>query len=209
MDALPPNALLYLPILVSEYHRNWPDIAIPSTLASQVEQETCISLRSKGCWNPHTELKTSREYGFGLGQITITRQFNTFTDVQKLDPTLAAWKFSNRYDPTMQLRALVLKDKQGYQSVKGSSDEASHLAFTFAAYNGGLGGLLSDRRVCAATPGCNQGVWFGNVEGTSLKAKSAASGYGQSFFQINREYVVNVMTVRRLKYDATFKEPEK
>jgi hypothetical protein len=206
MTDLPPNAVLYLPVLVGEVRRDWADHPLPSTLAAQVEQETCISIKHKGCWNPKTELKTSREYGFGLGQITITARMNVFNEVKTLDPTLKNWKFEDRYDPAMQLRALVLKDKQAWQSLKGSSSVLDHLAFTYAAYNGGLGGVSSDRRMCSGTQGCNTGVWFGNVEHTSLKNRGVVGGYGQSFFAINREYVVNVLINRRKKYDPTFKE---
>ena len=61
---------------------------------------------------------------------------------------------------------------------------------------------MSDRRVCQATAGCDPGRWFGHVEKTSLKARAAIKGYGKSFFDINREYVVNVLQVRRSKYIA-------
>jgi membrane-bound lytic murein transglycosylase MltF len=74
------------------------------------------------------------------------------------------------------------------------------LACALAAYNGGIGGFRSDRRICANTAGCDPTVWFGNVEHTSAKAKRPASGYGQSFFQINRAYVRNVLITRREKY---------
>ncbi len=200
MDALPPNALLYLPVLRAEVAQFWPGLATPSVLGAQVEQETCVSLKSRGCWNPHTELKTDREYGFGLGQITITSRFNVFNEVKALDPSLRAWAWADRYNPQLQLRALLLKDKQTYDYVTGARTPIDRLAFTFAGYNGGMGGVSSDRRLCQATPGCDSGVWFNNVERTSLKAKSVASGYGQSFFQINRGYVVNILRTRRGKY---------
>ena len=206
MDTLPANAEHYLPVLVAEVRRAWPDHPRPSTLAAQVENETCINLKWPSCWNPHTELKTSREYGFGLGQITITSKFNTFTTVQGLDPTLKTWRYEDRYNPEMQLRALVALDKQSYKQILETREDLSHLAMAYAAYNGGVGGVLSDRRVCSATPGCNPGVWFANVEFTSLKARSVVGGYGQSFFAINREYVKNVLIIRRGKYDATFKD---
>lgn len=199
MDALPPNALLYLPALYAEVKTYWPDMPNKYAFASQIEQETCISLKSKGCWNPKTELKTSREYGFGFGQITVTDRFNVFKEVQQLDPTLQAWKWEERYNPQLQLRALVLKDKVTYDKLK-VKDIRSSLSFMLAGYNGGIGGVLSDRRVCQGTPGCNPNLWRGNVENTSLKQKSVTAGYGQSFFQINRGYVVNVLDVRLPKY---------
>jgi membrane-bound lytic murein transglycosylase MltF len=151
-------------------------------------------------------LKTSREYGFGLGQVTVTDKFNAFTEEQRLDPSLKNWQWNDRYDPQMQLRGLVLKDRQLYNLILGVASDVDHLAFAFAAYNGGLGGVLSDRRVCAATPHCDQRIWFDNVEHTSLKARVKVGGYGQSFFDINREYVRNILLVRSQKYRQFFKE---
>jgi len=74
------------------------------------------------------------------------------------------------------------------------------LAFALAAYNGGLGGTYSDIKLCRHTEGCDPGLWFGNVEHTSLKAKTKVVGYGQTFFDINRGYVRNVLIERRPKY---------
>jgi hypothetical protein len=70
----------------------------------------------------------------------------------------------------------------------------------FSAFIGGLGGVLWDRRLCSSVPGCDPNQWFGHVEHHSTKAKAAVAGYGKSFFEINREYVRNVMIVRRPKY---------
>jgi len=206
-DTLPPNALKYAPTLVQEQQQRWTASPQPDTMAGQVEQETCISLKSPGCWNPHTELKTSREYGFGLGQVTVTSSFNAFNEERALDPSLKNWQWNDRFDPQMQLRGLVLKDRQLYQLVQGAATDDDRLAFAYAAYNGGMGGVLSDRRVCAATPGCDSTRWFGQVEHTSLKARAAVSGYGQSFFDINRGYVHNILLVRSGKYQTFFKGP--
>lgn len=203
----PPAAFPLLPVLKSEQVRLWPDLGTASVLGAQVEQETCPSLKSRSCWNPRAELKTSREQGIGLGQITRAfsangkTRFDALADIKKDHPQeLAGFTWDKPYDARLQLRALVLKDKQGFDLVRGAASEADRLAFSFSAYNGGMGGLNSDRRACAGTPGCDPGKWFGNVERTSLKSKTAVAGYGQSFFQINRGYVVNVMQVRRGRY---------
>lgn len=210
---LPQNALDNLPILQSEKDKYWPTHPMPSTLGAQVEQETCISLRHSRCWSPRAELKTSRENGVGLGQITRafnlngTIRFDALAELKSSFPKELEdfnWTY-NLYDPRLQLRALVLKDKQNYQLIQRSASEKDRLAFSYAAYNGGLGGLNSDRQVCAATPGCDPGRWFGNVENTSLKAKRAVDGYKKSFFEINREYVTNVMEVRRPRYELYLK----
>lgn len=203
---IPTNAKLYLPVLKSQIEEQWPNLSKPQYLAGQVEQETCISLTWPSCWNPHTELKTSREYGFGLGQITITSSFNNFTALQKLtDPTIKTWKWTDRYDPKFQLRALVDMDLVDYNYFKDiAATPEDQMAFMFSAYNGGIGGVMQDVRYCTALPNCDHRVWFGNVADNSLKQKTKVSGYGQSFFQINRGYVVNIFNVRSPKYIPYF-----
>ncbi|BBB65924.1 hypothetical protein UNDYM_1671 [Undibacterium sp. YM2] len=201
-ETLPVNAVTYAPVLKAEQAAYWPDMPAPAVLAGQVEQETCISLKHSRCWSPRAELKTAREQGVGLGQITRTSRFDALAEIKASFPqALAGWSWeSNLYDAKYQLRALVLKDLQGWKKTIGAATDQDRLAMTLAAYNGGIGGVLSDRKVCAATPGCDQSKWFGHVERTSLKAKVAASGYGKSFFEINREYVRNILLIRTDKY---------
>ena len=204
IDALPPLAHQYLPVLQAEVRQHWPDAPLKSAFAGQVEQETCITLKHRKCWSPYAELKTSREYGFGLGQITITLKFDNFKEAKKLSPTLKDWSWDNRYNAVYQLRTLVLTNRFNYGKFGFATKPTERMAFTLAAYNGGLGGVLSDRRVCVATVGCEPTRWFGHVEKTSRKAKVAVSGYGKSFFEINRSYVMSILCVRRFKYKAAF-----
>lgn len=210
---LPANAKTYLPVLQAEKDAHWEEHPRPATLGSQVEQETCISLRHSKCWSPMAQLRTSREQGVGLGQITRAfhsdgrTRFDALAELKASFPKELegfSWD-SNLYDPRLQLRAMVLKDYQNYKLILKASSPEDRLAFAYAAYNGGVGGLNSDRRACAATPGCDPGKWFGHVEFTSLKAKRSVDGYKKSFFEINREYVRNVMITRRPKYDAHLK----
>jgi hypothetical protein len=205
----PAAALQLLPVLKLEQATHWPAMPLPSALGAQVEQETCPSLKHRSCWNPRAELRTSRERGVGLGQLTAafradgSTRFDAMAEIRAAFPRqLAGLAWQSPYDPSLQLRALVLKDLQGYRLVLGAASVPDRLAMTFAGYNGGPGGVASDRRVCAATPGCDPGRWFGHVERTSLKAKTAVPGYGQSFFEINRGYVRAVMVTRRGRYGA-------
>lgn len=206
-EAPPAAALPLLPVLKAEQRAWWPDMPLPSTLGAQVEQETCITLKHRMCWNPRAELRTSREQGVGLGQLTRafradgSTRFDALGEIVQAYPSpLAGLSWDNRYDATLQLRAVVLKGLQGYKMVLGAASTLDRLAMSKAAYNGGSGGLASDRRMCAATQGCDSRRWFGHVERTSAKAKVAVKGYGKSFFEINREYVRNVMVVRRVRY---------
>lgn len=196
----PAAAVPLLPVLHAEQVARWPSMPFPSTLGSQIEQETCPGLKSRSCWNPRAELKTSREYGFGLGQITITSRFDNLAVSRGLDPSLRDWKFEDRFDPARQLRVIVLMDRGIFGRIKGAAGPAEQAQMMFAAYNGGEGGLSSDRRMCVQKPGCNPAAWFGHVERTSLKQRTVNAGYGQSAFDINRGYVDNIWRVRRARY---------
>lgn len=202
---LPANAVKYLPILKLEQRAWWPDMPVPSVLGSLIEQESCITLKSKRCWSPDAELKTDREQGIGLGQITRTARFDALADLRRANPEALrdwGWDKPTLRDPHYQLRGVILLERQNWRGIGGAATPEDRAAFMDAAYNGGAGGLSSDRKICAATPGCDRGRWFGHVENTSLKKKTAVAGYGQSFFDINRTHVRNVLLVRRPRYVA-------
>lgn len=196
---LPERAQQYLPVLSSEIESTWPAMKQRDVFGAQVEQETCASLRSSQCWSPHAEIKTKQEYGFGLGQLTVTKRFNTFNEVKALDRQLKDWAWEDRYDARLQLRAMLLKDRYNYDRFKTVYPD-DRILFALAAYNGGLGGTMLDAKMCAATPNCDETRWFDNVERTSYKAKVKVKGYGKSFYEINREYVRNIWYVRRSRY---------
>lgn len=203
---LPAGAVQHLPVLAGEIDSAWPALPMRSMLAAQVEQESL--------WKPNARLKTAREYGFGLGQFTIayradgSERFNAWREVQDLDPALAGWKWADRYDVRLQLRAVVVKNRACFARLRPLvDDDYNALAMCDAAYNGGLGGLYSERRLCAAAEGCDPDRWFGHVERHSGKSRAKWNGYGKSAFEINREHVRNVMVVRRTKYAAWFGEP--
>lgn len=214
LASLPVNAQTNFPILQKHLANKWSTYEYPWFIAGQVEQETCISLKHSKCWSRKAELKTSREYGFGLGQLTIAydaagkERFNAFAEVKKLDKDLADWAFEQRYDADKQLLAVVVRDKFEYSKIAGAANALEHSAFFFNSYNGGPGGMLQDRRLCKATAGCDSSKWFGNVENTSYKSKVAVKGYGKSFFEISREYPRNIIYVRSPRYKPYFTQEE-
>jgi len=101
----------------------------------------------------------------------------------------------------MQLRALVLQNRDCYRRLLPLiKDPENTLAMCDAGYNGGIDGVLTDRRLCAAIKGCNPNQWFANVEQHSLKSREKWRGYGASAFAINRAHVRHVMVTRRPHY---------
>nr|WP_199066026.1 hypothetical protein [Chromobacterium sp. ASV5] len=197
---LPANAYRNLPLVLSEQRSLWPDHPAPSVLAAQIEQETCPSLGSRQCWSERAELKTAREHGVGLGQVTRTARFDTLADLKRQHgKLLAGWSWSRPYDARLQARALVLQDKRCYQPLSGVANAEERLAMALNCYNAGPGMLAISRSRCAAQTGCDPARWFGHVE--RAEGPSRRVGYGQrSFYAISREYVSNIMLKRRPRY---------
>ncbi len=209
-EPVPRVSLAYLPELVGLQRSIWPDAPMSSFLAAQIEQETCITLTHRSCWNPKAELKTSREHGVGLGQFTRawhpdgSLRFDKISELAATHENLRGWSWEKRFDARYQLTAIIEMDKAIYGRQRGVASNIGRLSFMLAAYNGGEGGVLQDRRLCSNTVGCDPSRWLGHVEKTSLKSRLPAPGYRKSFFQINREYVYSVLHVRRAKYESFF-----
>lgn len=199
-NEVPKNFLAHKDTLIKVLSTSWPDITIPSAVAGLIEQETCYSLTHSKCWSRFAKLETAREYGFGLGQLTVTSRFNAFEEVKALDSRLKDWKWDERFNAEYQMIAIVSMLKRNHRIFRGAETDNDQYAFALAAYNGGIGGIQADQRICRNTKGCNPNLWWGNVEKTSLKKKTAVKGYGLSFFEINRKYPVNVLKIRRMKY---------
>jgi len=200
---LPPGAIKYGPMLKTEQMKYWPDHPRPELLAALVEQESCISLKHSKCWNPGARLKTDREEGAGMGQLTRayradgTVRFDTLTDMRSRYAPLADMSWQNIYArPDLQLRAMVLLAKEAARPFVRAR---AMLEFGDAAYNGGVGGVQKERRACQLSQGCNASEWFGNVERHCLKSRQPLYG-GRSACDINREHVTGVFVIRPGKY---------
>ena len=213
----PVNANTYVPVLAEEVQRYWPAHPQPWALAGQSEQETCISLTHRYCWNPQAKLETKREYGFGLSQFTVTykedgsERFNTWREIRDRYKTeLNDWTWSNRFDARLQLRAMILYVNQLNRSLASASDDKVEvMRMAQSAYNGGLGGVLQDIKLCRGTPNCDPRRWEPEkgklaVRDVSRKSKVPFKGYKESAFAINRGYVTNIES-RSLKYRIYWK----
>lgn len=206
LPKIPDRAVALMPDVIQAIDDIWPDMPMRSYFPAQIEQESCISLTHSKCWNPRAELKTAREYGFGLGQITIaykadgTERFNVFEEVKLQHPDLRNWAWEDRYNPLLQIKAIVVKNRVNWGAIKWeTADLDNKMAFLATFYNGG--NPSRDRQLCVNTPGCDPSKWWGNVEKYSIKFKTKLKEYGnRSLFEISREYPVNVLRVRRPKY---------
>jgi len=203
-DTLPAGFATYEPILKAEQAKYWADHPDPAILAALVEQESCASLKSPRCWNPAARLKSAREEGAGMGQITRayradgSLRFDALAGLRdQYGAELSDLSWDTVYSrPDLQLRALVLMSRDSARPFRGSS---GWLHFGDAGYNGGVAGVQKERRACKLSKGCDPGQWFANVELHCLKSRQPLYG-GRSACDINREHVHNVFLVRRAKY---------
>lgn len=205
---IPPAAEQHRAAFQAEYRAHWPSHPQPSALPALVEHESCLTLRHSRCWNPSSRLKSAREEGAGLGQITRawradgSLRFDALAEMRERHPALREWSWSNVYSrPDLQLRAVVLKVRGDYQALRAVSDPGERLAMADAAYNGGLGGVHKERRACQLRKGCDPQRWFGHVEATCLKSRQPLYG-GRSACDINRHHVRDVLLVRAPKYQG-------
>jgi hypothetical protein len=207
---IPENARPLLPLLQGLQGDIIPDFKYPSYFGSLIEQESCISLKHSKCWNSRAQLKTEREEGAGLGQFTRaynkdgSLRFDALAEVKALDPeALSEFNWSTVYSRAdLSLKAILVKFRDCKRRLERQTTAEPYdvMAFCDASYNGGLGGLLMDRRICESSPPCDAQRWFKNVEHTSNKSRTKWQGYGKSAFEINREHVANALLLRRPKY---------
>jgi hypothetical protein len=201
-QTLMERARVHLPVLVAEQRTHWPDAPDPHTMAGQVEAESA--------WRATAELRTSREWGAGLAQLTRAFdangavRFDRLADARRLHPSLAGWTWDERFDVARQFRSLVLMNQVEWQAIVGTATVDDRWSMTLSAYNGGRSGLMRDRALCAGVPGCDPSRWFGHVERHSWRAKTVVHGYGRSFIAINRDYVRSTMHERRHRYAAAW-----
>lgn len=205
---IPPRAFEHLPTVRAQVRDLMPGFASPHYFPALIEHESCVSLTHSRCWSPTSRLRTSREEGAGLGQLTRafredgSVRFDALADARRLDPRgLNELRWDTVYQrPDLQIRVIVLMTRQTYGRLTPLVPQhAPRLAMTDAAYNGGLGGLMNERRACAARPGCDANQWFGHVERTCLKSKAPLYGT-RSACDINRHHVHDVLVVRMPKY---------
>ena len=205
---IPEQAKEHLPTLKAQVHEVWPDFFAPNYFGALIEHESCISLKHSKCWNPKSRLKSDREEGAGLGQLTRafksdgSTRFDALEDAKRLDKKgLNDLRWETVYSrPDLQMRVLILMTRANWNRLdKLVPDVDGKLAMTDAAYNGGLGGVINERRACGLREGCDPNKWFGHVENVCLKSKKPLYG-NRNACMINREHVEYVLHLRMNKY---------
>ena len=205
---IPHNADTYYPLVILTYSDN-PIKYVPTAyFGALIEHETCITLCSKRCWNPDAELKTKREQGAGLGQITrvFNRNGTVRWDMLRTIKLLYPKQLKNltwgniKERPDLQIKALILMWGKNYKYFKNKVDKNSIIWFADSAYNGGFKWLNRERRLCKFKKGCDPKKWFNNV--ANIKSRRARKKlYGnRTAWGINRHHVLDVK-IRMKKYE--------
>jgi len=203
-DRISPQARELLPLLASVIKTQWPACPQPWVIAGKIEQESNFKVRA--------QLKTSREYGFGLGQITIaynadgTERFNNFIEALRVTMMGDKITWAKRFDPNFQLTYTVLSDRSNFAAVSTFfDDDGSRIAGMLVAYNAGLGGIVR-RKAAAIQRGMTPPrKWFGGLE--SIHARSEERRlYGRPLYERINEYPVLILRVRSPKYKAPMLE---
>ncbi len=203
---VPQRAHLYLPMLGQEVTAHWPAVPMREYMGGLIEHESCVTLTSARCWSPTSRLKTHREEGAGFGQLTRawrqdgSLRFDALAEMRDKHQALRGMSWGSIYtQPRLQLRAVVLKMRDNFEALSGVVVPMQRLAMADAAYNGGLGGVMTERRACAMRRGCDPQTWWGHVEATCMKSRTPIYGT-RSACDINRNHVRDVLRVRAPQY---------
>lgn len=183
------RAQRYLPTLAAAFDAHWPDAPLRHIAAGQIEQE------SAG-WNERAELKTSREHGFGLAQITITSRFDNFKAAQQI---FRDWKWEDRFNVRYQLGYAVITDRANFKRVSRLfADSDSRWRAGLVAYNAGYGTVLQ-RRALAIRNGMPHDRWTGGLDQVAMPYEQKLL-YGRPLGERRNEYPRLICDVRAPKY---------
>ena len=194
-ENLPAGARQHLPVLAAAVEQHWPGAPLAQIMAGQVEQESG--------WKERATLKTSRELGRGLVQLTIayradgSERFNAYRDLS--GKTFAAWDWRNDpYNVRYQLTYLTLRDKGDFTAMRRLMvNDAEAWRAALVCYNAGKGRVLQ-RRAQAKLAGLPADRWQGGLDRAYTRGEAALL-YGRPLYQAVNEYPV-VIFKRSAKY---------
>lgn len=188
----------YLQFLSETINSFWNGAPLKHYIPAQIEQESL--------WRVKAALKTSREYGIGLSQVTIaynkdgTERFNNFLNAKNKYKELKNWKWEDRYNPKYHMIFIVLEDRYLFGMNKRLfNNNKDRWAGSLVSYNAGHGTVQKRRALCKVTGGCNYELWFGGLDTVSMKFEKRIL-YGRTLAKMRNEYPHNVINVRSHKY---------
>lgn len=199
----------YLSMMADTFNQYWPDAPMKYIEPGKLDRETaCPNI--KKCWNPYVELKTSREWGIGLSEITKTWnkdgtvRFDNWTEAKrKYKEQLAGWNFEGdaKYEAKYHIIYSILEDKGNYKRMAILFENTiDRWAGTLVSYNAGGGRVNSRFAICKITEGCDTSKWFGGLETVSSSAEKKSVIYGVSLQKRVNDYPFDVIFKRSLKY---------
>ncbi|WP_420598623.1 transglycosylase SLT domain-containing protein [Neptuniibacter sp.] len=171
--AVPQAAKAYQRTLTRSAHAFWGLDAPVATFAAQIHQESL--------WQPTAKSWVGAQ---GLSQFmpaTAEWIVKVYPDLKTADP----------YNPGWSIRAMLRYDKWLLSRIKADT-ECDRWAMAMAAYNGGLGWLLRDKKLAAAK-GQSRWLWWNHVERFNT-GRSAAN------FKENRGYPRRILLKHEPKY---------
>ncbi len=189
-------------LLSTIFNTYWISAPMKWTTAGQLENESS--------WNVHSTLKTSRELGRGLAQLTIaynkngSERFNSFKEALNSFKPLRNWNWkSDPYNVKYQMTYIVLKDKVNYEKISKifihSSSEIWRGALV--SYNSGYG-LILKRRFVAHIQKIPDNRWTNGLDHAFSSPKSVLL-YGKSLNDTINQYPIRVFQ-RAKKYQRLF-----
>lgn len=208
---IPSKAFLYNQVIKNQIDVTFPKIPTYHYIPSLIEHESCIFLTHKRCWDPTSALRTSRETGIGLGQITKTFRadgsirFDTLTDMSKaykLELKELSWD-TIHLRPDLQIRTMTIMIRDNYNKLYTVTDPIERLKMSDSAYNSGYGSVIKKRRVCSLTKGCDANRWTGHV-GLQCLGNNAVIYGKRSACDINKHHVDDVFNIKLPKYKTFY-----
>ena len=176
-----------------------------------IQHESCITTTHSRCCSPKSQLKTSREEGAGLGQITKAFKSDGSIRFDKLDEMRKAYRdelhelsWKTIYDrPDLQVRAIIILSRENHRRLISIKDDYERWSMTNLAYNGGIDAVNKARIACGLTKNCNPDVYWGHVE--RYNPKSTKPLYGnRSAKDINQQHTKHIMRDLLPRYNSFY-----
>lgn len=176
-----------------------------------IQHESCITTTHSRCCSPKSQLKTAREEGAGLGQITKAFKPDGSLRFDKLAEMRRAYRdelnelsWKTIYDrPDLQVRAIIILSRENHRRLLSVKDDYERWSMTNLAYNGGIGAVNQARTACGLAKNCDPNFYWGHVE--RYNPKSTKPLYGnRSAKDINQQHTKHIMRDLLPRYNSFY-----